>query len=187
MAIEGDEIEILGGVRFGRTLGSPVAVVIRNTEWPDWQKAMPPSVKDALNDRRAPEYRDQLDVSARLARVDGRQVVGVEVVNNGSEIVSLLPLRVVLEDADGTPLREMAVYAATPLLICDEWPGPVLPGAGPRKVTQHVCCPNAATKVTFEITDLRVANNVPAMPEPLAAPGTADMPAKSAAVADAGD
>jgi chorismate synthase len=40
MALEKDEIEIMGGVRFGKTLGSPVAVVIRNTEWPKWQKEM---------------------------------------------------------------------------------------------------------------------------------------------------
>jgi chorismate synthase len=40
MAIEEDRIEILGGVRFGRTLGSPVAVVIHNTEWPKWQEEM---------------------------------------------------------------------------------------------------------------------------------------------------
>lgn len=32
MGIENDNIEILGGVRHGRTLGSPVAVLIRNTE-----------------------------------------------------------------------------------------------------------------------------------------------------------
>ncbi|MCJ7725293.1 MAG: chorismate synthase, partial [Acidimicrobiia bacterium] len=31
---------VLGGVRFGRTLGSPVAVVIRNTEWPRWSEEM---------------------------------------------------------------------------------------------------------------------------------------------------
>ena len=40
MALEKDEIEIMGGVRFGKTLGSPVAVVIRNTEWPKWQEEM---------------------------------------------------------------------------------------------------------------------------------------------------
>lgn len=40
MAIEQDEIEILGGVRHGRTLGSPVAIVIRNTEWPRWREIM---------------------------------------------------------------------------------------------------------------------------------------------------
>jgi chorismate synthase len=33
MRFEADEIEFLGGVRHGRTLGSPVAIVIRNSEW----------------------------------------------------------------------------------------------------------------------------------------------------------
>ena len=42
MRIERDELEILGGVRFERTLGSPVAVVIRNTEWERWSEQMSP-------------------------------------------------------------------------------------------------------------------------------------------------
>lgn len=40
MQIEQDELEVLGGVRFGKTLGGPVAVVIRNTEWPKWETQM---------------------------------------------------------------------------------------------------------------------------------------------------
>lgn len=40
MAIEQDELEIIGGIRFGRTLGGPVAVVVRNTEWPKWEREM---------------------------------------------------------------------------------------------------------------------------------------------------
>ena len=40
MNIEEDQLEILGGIRHGRTLGSPVAVVVRNTEWPRWQEVM---------------------------------------------------------------------------------------------------------------------------------------------------
>ena len=47
MSIEQDDIEILGGVRHGRTLGSPVAVVIRNTEWLRWEKVMSPAPGDA--------------------------------------------------------------------------------------------------------------------------------------------
>jgi chorismate synthase len=42
MSIEQDEIEFLGGVRHGKTLGSPVAVLIRNTEWPRWREIMDP-------------------------------------------------------------------------------------------------------------------------------------------------
>ncbi|MEE9183914.1 MAG: chorismate synthase [Acidimicrobiia bacterium] len=42
MKLERDELEILGGVRFGRTLGSPVAILIRNTEWEKWQDEMSP-------------------------------------------------------------------------------------------------------------------------------------------------
>jgi chorismate synthase len=33
MRFERDELELLGGVRHGRTLGSPIAIVIRNSEW----------------------------------------------------------------------------------------------------------------------------------------------------------
>ena len=37
MRLERDEVTILAGVRHGRTLGSPVAVQIGNTEWPKWE------------------------------------------------------------------------------------------------------------------------------------------------------
>jgi chorismate synthase len=43
MRLEQDELEILGGVRHGRTLGSPVALLIRNTEWPKWSEEMSPA------------------------------------------------------------------------------------------------------------------------------------------------
>ncbi len=41
-AFERDEVEILGGVRHGRSLGSPIAVRIGNSEWPKWQVVMSP-------------------------------------------------------------------------------------------------------------------------------------------------
>jgi chorismate synthase len=47
MSIEQDELEILGGIRHGVTLGSPVAVLIRNTEWPKWEAIMSPEPGDA--------------------------------------------------------------------------------------------------------------------------------------------
>jgi len=40
MQIEHDRIEILSGVRFGKTLGSPIAVFIANNDWVHWQDRM---------------------------------------------------------------------------------------------------------------------------------------------------
>lgn len=53
MRVERDELEILAGVRHGFTLGSPVAVIIRNSEWLRWQEAMSPEpVEDSQEGRR---------------------------------------------------------------------------------------------------------------------------------------
>ncbi|HEX2273640.1 MAG TPA: chorismate synthase [Acidimicrobiales bacterium] len=43
MRFEQDELTILGGVRHGRTLGSPVAIEILNSEWPKWEQEMDPA------------------------------------------------------------------------------------------------------------------------------------------------
>jgi len=43
MRLERDDVEFTGGVRHGRTLGSPVSLVIHNTEWPKWQEEMAPA------------------------------------------------------------------------------------------------------------------------------------------------
>jgi chorismate synthase len=40
MQFERDDVELLGGVRHGLTMGGPVAVRIGNTEWPKWSVVM---------------------------------------------------------------------------------------------------------------------------------------------------
>src|SRR6476646_10516550 len=40
MTFERDDVELLGGVRHGRTQGGPVAIRVGNTEWPKWQRVM---------------------------------------------------------------------------------------------------------------------------------------------------
>lgn len=40
MKFEQDKVRLLTGVRFGETLGSPVAIEIANTEWPKWTEVM---------------------------------------------------------------------------------------------------------------------------------------------------
>ncbi|WP_333767213.1 chorismate synthase [Streptomyces sp. IBSBF 2435] len=40
MKFERDEVTFIGGVRHGLTMGSPVAVMVGNTEWPKWEQVM---------------------------------------------------------------------------------------------------------------------------------------------------
>ena len=40
MDIEKDRVEIFSGVRFGKTLGTPVTLLIHNLDWPNWQQKM---------------------------------------------------------------------------------------------------------------------------------------------------
>lgn len=40
MKFEQDQVTVLGGVRHGLTLGSPVAIMVGNTEWPKWEQVM---------------------------------------------------------------------------------------------------------------------------------------------------
>ncbi len=43
MKFEQDELTISGGVRHGKSLGSPIALRIGNTEWPKWVEVMNPA------------------------------------------------------------------------------------------------------------------------------------------------
>jgi chorismate synthase len=60
MKFEQDDVEFLGGLRHGVTMGSPVAIRIGNTEWPKWQTVMSPDpvpaeVFAAADDVNAPQ------------------------------------------------------------------------------------------------------------------------------------
>ena len=46
MQIERDEVEFLSGVRAGETLGSPIAMLIRNRDWKNWVEIMDPAPRD---------------------------------------------------------------------------------------------------------------------------------------------
>jgi chorismate synthase len=60
MAIETDRAEIVAGVRSGETIGGPIALLIRNRDWVNWQRTMAvtPTVPDAASGaNRAPVTR----------------------------------------------------------------------------------------------------------------------------------
>lgn len=53
MKIESDEAEILSGVRHGRTLGSPVSLLIRNRDFENWQDVMAADAREFSDEKRA--------------------------------------------------------------------------------------------------------------------------------------
>ena len=52
MQIEKDAVELLSGVRAGYTIGSPIAMLIRNRDWKNWQDIMDPAPSDSDPDER---------------------------------------------------------------------------------------------------------------------------------------
>src|SRR5687767_249692 len=79
MKFEQDDVTIIGGVRHGRTLGSPVAIMIGNSEWErsdKWHEEMstaPGRTKDALTQPR-PGHADLAGMQ-KYGFVDARDVL----------------------------------------------------------------------------------------------------------------
>jgi hypothetical protein len=125
----------------------------------DWQEALPPALADAMDDRRDVDYRPMVDASVELLGADSRSTTPViEVVNQGDKVITLLSMRVTVEDDEGIPGKEMTVYAATPITIEDEWRGPLLPGSTRRFALRSGRLGRDAALASLEITELRVWN-----------------------------
>src|SRR5262245_55447767 len=52
MQIEKDTVEFLSGVRAGETMGAPIAMLIRNRDWKNWQEIMDPAPREGDPDPR---------------------------------------------------------------------------------------------------------------------------------------
>ncbi len=57
MQIESDTVEITSGVRFGKTIGSPVTLVIKNKDFQNWQKVMSSAPEDITDEKSFSTYR----------------------------------------------------------------------------------------------------------------------------------
>lgn len=83
MAIESDRADILSGVRAGETLGGPIALIIENRDWVNWQQTMhtgPEPEPEAKGARRGPVTRPRpghadLAGVAKYGRDDVRDVL----------------------------------------------------------------------------------------------------------------
>lgn len=131
---------------------------------PELRQALPPALADLLDDRRQPEYAAELDISAVTALTpDQHRTVRtkVEVVNKGSEIVSLLCLRIVVFGPNGEILSESNEWAATPIAADEPWRGPLMPGSHRYFVSCRRAVPVFLAdklRTEIEVTDLRVWN-----------------------------
>ncbi len=57
MKIESDTVEITSGVRFGKTLGSPLTLVIYNKDFENWSKIMSVNSEDETSEKSFTAYR----------------------------------------------------------------------------------------------------------------------------------
>src|SRR3989475_7818957 len=48
MKIEKDQVRFLSGVRHGKTIGSPIAMMVENRDWPNWEEIM--AARDVTSD-----------------------------------------------------------------------------------------------------------------------------------------
>ena len=80
MQIESDRVELLAGVRAGETIGAPIAMLIRNLDWKNWQEIMDPAPRDGDPARKRAVTRvrpGHADLAGMLkyARQDGRDIL----------------------------------------------------------------------------------------------------------------
>jgi len=80
MKIEADHAELLSGVRAGETLGSPIAMLIQNRDWKNWEEIMDPAPRESDPERKRAVTRPRpghVDLSGMLKydRDDARDVL----------------------------------------------------------------------------------------------------------------
>lgn len=120
---------------------------------------LPPMLADAIDQRRQPDYREQLAVDVAFSPAgsneDSQPLLTVE--NNGDKTVGFLAVRVVVRDPRGRIVHEGTTNVATPVAVegYREMPGPILPGAK-RQITTGWVAGSEGLSAEIEITDVFV-------------------------------
>jgi chorismate synthase len=145
MRFERDEVTLLAGVRHGRTIGSPVAVEIANTEWDKWKEEMSPDpgvTKRPLTAPR-PGHADLAGMQ-KYGLDDARDVLErASARETAARVAAGTLARVLLEDLG------VQVLSHTVALGGVEVPDGVRPGPGERDRVDDDevrCCDQATSK-----------------------------------------
>ncbi len=78
MKIENDTVEITSGVRFGKTIGSPITLVIQNRDFESWKKIMSIAPEDITDEKEFSTFRPghaDLAGSIKYAQHDLRNIL----------------------------------------------------------------------------------------------------------------
>jgi hypothetical protein len=131
---------------------------------PELREALPPALADVLDDRRQPDYAAELDILASMIQTSDpnkMMLTKIEIFNKGSEVISLLCLRLVVFGPNDEILIESNEWAATPIAAEQSWRGPLMPGSHRYFLSSHRALPvppGDKLKTKIEITDLRIWN-----------------------------
>jgi len=137
-----------------QSIGDFVATAAQSLD--ELRDALPPALAEAWQDRRRPDYLDELRVGVKLAGAEGRdERVVVDVENTGEEVVSLLSLRLIALDPKGSAIDDVNTWAATPMQLDDDWRGPILPHST-RRFPIYSMDLSGVGSVTYEVSDIRV-------------------------------
>ena len=128
---------VLYGMRIANTNASLLLDLADTTiaGLPELIEKLPPALADLLDDRRAPEYVDNLDIKLTFVSDEHSDRIRpvMTVTNNGPSVVTMLAIRVAALNQHNLPLQEWTEVVATPIAIDNDLRGPMFPGS-----TRHI-------------------------------------------------
>jgi chorismate synthase len=164
MSFEQDVVTVLGGVRHGKTLGSPIAVQVANSEWPKWDQVMAadpvdPAVleglaRNAALSRPRPGHADLVGIQ-KYGFDDARPVLERASARETAARVALGAVaRAFLAQVAGATVLSHVVELGTVAAPAGVWPGPP---DGDRVDQDPVRCldPDAAAAMVAEVDAAR--------------------------------